>query len=309
MRIYIVIVTFNGMKWIENCLNKALNSSIPIQIVVVDNNSNDKTVSFIKENYSEIKLLEQDENLGFGAANNIGISYALRQGVDYIFLLNQDAYVNETTIEKLVEVSNNNKEFGIISPIHLNGSGNNLDLNFSNYMQKNTYLLFDALKNSYSKHVYEVPFVNAAAWLLPQKTFETIGGFDPIFFHYGEDENFCQRVLFHNLKVGLVPNIFINHDRENIKSKLSNSNLKSIQLRERYLKIKWANINTDHTIEMFKQQKKLRVLVLKLMMKLKLKKMKHYLMEYRIVKRIIPEILKSKEINIKEGTHYLGNFK
>jgi len=123
MKVYVVIVTFNGMNWIGNCLNSVFHSSIPLKVVIVDNNSRDETVSFIKNNYPEITLLEQHKNLGFGAGNNIGISYALKNGVDYVFLLNQDVYIQENTIKKLIEVYNNNKEFGILSPVHSNGSG------------------------------------------------------------------------------------------------------------------------------------------------------------------------------------------
>ncbi len=48
------------------------------------------------------------------------------------------------------------------------------------------------------KDVYDFNFISAAAWLLPINTLKMIGGFDPIFFHYGEDENYCQRIKYHN---------------------------------------------------------------------------------------------------------------
>jgi GT2 family glycosyltransferase len=86
-RIYTIIVTYNGMKWIEECLNSILNSSIPVFIIVVDNYSTDGTIKFIKENFSKIILLQQNENLGFGKANNIGISYALKHNADFVFFI------------------------------------------------------------------------------------------------------------------------------------------------------------------------------------------------------------------------------
>ena len=54
--------------------------------------------------------------------------------------------------------------------------------------------------------------VNAAAWLIPKKTLEIVGGFSPLFFLYGEDDNYCQRVKFHNLKIGICPGSYIKHD-------------------------------------------------------------------------------------------------
>ena len=103
---FIVIVTFNGMQWIEKCLNSV--HSV-YKIVVVDNYSSDDTVAYIKNKCPRAKLLLQSKNLGFGAANNIGISYALNQGADYVFLLNQDVYIESNTIDKLIEVHHNQR--------------------------------------------------------------------------------------------------------------------------------------------------------------------------------------------------------
>ena len=98
---FIIIVTYNAMPWLSKCLE----STKPYAIVVVDNNATDGTVSYIKENYPLITILPQKENLGFGQANNIGMSYALKQGADYVFLLNQDAYL-ENDLFKLVSIIN-----------------------------------------------------------------------------------------------------------------------------------------------------------------------------------------------------------
>ncbi|AOW19506.1 glycosyltransferase family 2 protein [Urechidicola croceus] len=306
MKIYIVIVTYNGMNWLKKCLDSVLNSSIPLEIVIIDNNSSDATVSFIKNNYPEIVLFEQNQNLGFGAANNLGISYALKKSSDFIFLLNQDAFLYKDTVETLIEVYKKNNDFGIISPIHLNGVGNNFDFNFLNYLKKNKKILFDALKNNYTKSIYEVPFVNAAAWLLPRKTIESVGGFDPLFFHYGEDDNFCQRILYHKFKIGVVPKAYINHDRENVEEKTTLSILDKLSLRERYLKTIWADINKDFSRnDMLKHQVVLKKIIFKLTLRLKFKKMKYYLGEYKMIKKIIPKILNSRKINKQIGKSYL----
>lgn len=97
--VYIIIVTFNGMQWLSKCLE----STIPYPVIIVDNDSTDGTVDYIKKHYSEVKLFVNKENLGFGQANNIGISYALQHGAGYVFLLNQDAYLQKSAIGKLIE--------------------------------------------------------------------------------------------------------------------------------------------------------------------------------------------------------------
>ncbi|HBY69943.1 MAG TPA: glycosyltransferase family 2 protein, partial [Flavobacteriaceae bacterium] len=194
-KIYIIIVTYNAMPWIEKCL--ATCKGYPI--CVIDNASSDKTVAYIRENYPEIQVLPQQKNLGFGQANNIGIRYAIDQAADYVFLLNQDAYLQEGCIEKLIAVHIENPDYGVISPIHLNGQGDQLDEKFLLYLNRDKVtnaLLLDAFQNNTSS-VYPIEFVNAAGWLLSKQTLQTVGGFDPIFFHYGEDDNYCQRIHYH----------------------------------------------------------------------------------------------------------------
>ena len=138
INVYIIIVTYNGMQWLSKCLSSCVGN----HIIVVDNNSSDETVRYLRSNHPDIILLEQSQNLGFVAANNIGMSYALKNKADYVFLLNQDAYLQVDTISKLIDVYKENTEFGILSPIHLNGNGSKLDRNFSNYIKINNTLFY-----------------------------------------------------------------------------------------------------------------------------------------------------------------------
>jgi len=102
--IYVVIVTYNGMQWIDKCLDSLIHSSIPLNIIIIDNLSTDGTVDFIKHKYPTVELVETGKNLGFGKANNIGITHAVKQNADYVFLLNQDAWVGLNTIDELVKI-------------------------------------------------------------------------------------------------------------------------------------------------------------------------------------------------------------
>ncbi len=301
-KLFIIIVTYNGEIWIKKCLE-----SIPKQyeIIIVDNASIDTTVKFIREKFPQIAILPQSINLGFGAANNLGISYALKQGAEYVFLLNQDAYIEKDTIEKLIEVHKKNNHFGILSPIHLNGNGDKLDLNFSNYLFRNKEILFDSLQNKYIKTIYEVPFVNAAAWLIPKETLLNVGGFDPIFYHYGEDDNYCQRVLFHGYKVGVVPNTYIKHDRENRNTNQVLNFDAKLKFQERLLKFKWANLNIEIEDSIHKTKKNQLKLIVKLLLKFNYKNIKYAIKEYHLMNGVIPVIKKSRKINSNKGNHYI----
>lgn len=210
-----IIVTYNALKWIDKCLGSLLSSTIPIDILVIDNGSTDGTREIIKSRYTSVRLIESDENLGFGKANNIGLKIALEENYDYSFLLNQDAWVEQDTIEKITEIHKNHPEYGIMSPIHISGDGKNLDNNFTTYINGYSCPEFvsDVILNRELKEVYEINFVNAALWLISRQVLEKVGGFDPLFFMYGEDDDYINRLKYHGFKVGLCPKVKGYHDR------------------------------------------------------------------------------------------------
>ncbi|NDV68169.1 glycosyltransferase family 2 protein [Dysgonomonas sp. 25] len=216
MNIVVIIVTYNGMKWYQRCFDSLRASSVPVKAVVIDNLSSDGTREYIKENYPEIHLIESESNLGFGKANNIGFKYAIEQHADYVFLLNQDAWVMPDTFEILCRQLQKNPEYGILSPIHLNGTGKELDFNFSYYVIDEWCpdLVSDfVLKGKAEDRIYPVKFINAALWMMSRECVDKIGGFDPLFPHYGEDVNYIERLQFHGYKLGIYPHTFGVHDR------------------------------------------------------------------------------------------------
>lgn len=303
-KISIIIVTYNGIKWIQKCLESVRLYSV----ILIDNNSSDGTENFIKSNYPEIDLLQQEKNLGFGQANNIGISYALEQGADYVFLLNQDAYLEDGSLEKLIEVSKKNPQFGILSPIHLNGKADKLDENFSNYLnyRANPDFYSDFILKKPLLDVYDVPFVNAAGWLMSRECLETVGGFDPLFFHYGEDDNYCQRLNYHGFKIGVVPDARLLHDRENrTGQEISFGGRKYFQAMERQMKLKYADINKPWDPELDNLIRKRKNAWLKTTVKLDFKRGAFFRNEYLMLQRLRSEVFLSRETNKLQGLNYL----
>lgn len=215
--IYIIIVTYNAMKWAERCFTSLRRSSVPVKCIVIDNCSEDGTQDYIKNNFPEVDFIQSDTNLGFGKANNIGIEKAYKNNADFFYLMNQDAWLYEDSMEKMLEAYTNytnQQEIGIISPIHIDGSEKYLDIFLDQYIAKNyekTRIISDLYFQT-PKPWYEITFVNAAHWLLPRKTIETVGGFNPYFFHYGEDGEYVNRIHFHQMKVILVPASRVVHD-------------------------------------------------------------------------------------------------
>lgn len=215
INLFVIIVTYKGQRWYERCFGSLLKSDMPINVVVVDNASNDGTIEYIRTHYPEFYLIESKENLGFGRANNIGIRYALAQGCDYVFLLNQDAWVRPDTFSELIRIHQLHTEYGLLSPMHLTADESHIENGVLQYVDDhritNSKLLEDLYFNRLAD-VYPTIYINAAAWLLPRKTIEKIGGFDPIYYHYSEDDDYLNRARFHKIKIGICPQVRIVHD-------------------------------------------------------------------------------------------------
>ena len=248
MKISSIIVTFNASRWIDKCFGSLLNSSVPLHIIAIDNGSTDGTPDILRNNYPLTEIIETGQNLGFSKANNIGLKIILSKDFDFVFLLNQDAWIEKNTIRKLLDIFINYPDAGIVSPMHLNGNRTGFDYLFSGYLStKNTPgIIYDLYLNNL-KECYKTNFVNAAAWLISTKCIEKVGVFDTsLFCHYGEDDNYCNRVRYHNLSIYLATGTTICHDRENRNN--SRSIIFEKQNARLYQKIYYSNPFLDDQV-------------------------------------------------------------
>ena len=85
MKVISIIITYNGSKWVEKCFGSLVKSTHPLKIIAVDNASDDGTPEIIHTKYPEVEVINSEQNLGFGKANNIGLRKALEERADYAF--------------------------------------------------------------------------------------------------------------------------------------------------------------------------------------------------------------------------------
>jgi GT2 family glycosyltransferase len=205
----VLLVSYNGAQFLPRCLASLLSQVPPPgRVLVIDNGSTDDTVALVRQAFPQVETVALGRNLGFGAANNIGIEKALAAGAENIFLLNQDMVLRDGVVEFLGRAMADHPDYGLVSAFHLTYDGATLDRLFRWHLPTH---VVDDLYFGRLQDVYETPFVPAAAVLLRADALRAVGGFDPLFFLYHEDDDLCRRLRLDGWKLGLVPRAQVQH--------------------------------------------------------------------------------------------------
>ena len=300
-KLFAIIVTYNGLKWYDRCFGSLRRSTVSVTPLVIDNASSDGSVAYIREHFPEAIIIEQKENLGFAKANNEGMRYALDHGADYVFLLNQDAWlVQDDCLEQMMSIAKAHLEYAILSPMQLYGDGGQIVHEAKHYaaLSDENDWVSDAYFNRLND-LYEVQYVCAASWFMPVSTLKTIGGFDPLFYHNGEDDNYMQRVHYHGLKVGLCPKVNVCHD---CGGRPKDYNANTLDWRK-YLLIQYCNVNMNVDFDALLRSKRRTIFFQRLRLNRKL--LKTSMPEYRYLKEMKEKIERSRAQNKIEGVNWL----
>ena len=214
IKITVIVVTYNAQRWIQNCLDCIAGSTIKATIIVVDNSSTDNTLNILERIYPEVILLKNSGNMGFAKGNNLGIKYALEKGYDHVALLNQDAKFEKDTLEKLVSYSNKYPSYGILAPLTFSYDGTALDpYHVTKSFNSNLKLASDVYYHR-EEDVYDIELAPAAVWLIKTVAIREVGGFDPLFFMYGEDNDLWERFKRRGWKTGIFPTVTAYHHHD-----------------------------------------------------------------------------------------------
>jgi len=175
------------------------------EIVVVDNDSADGSAEMVGKDYPNIRLIRNQENLGFAKANNIGIKASNGK---YLALVNSDIIVIGDCIGKMIEYMDNNPSVGMAGPKILNSDrslqvscrhfpsvwNNVCQMIGLNYVfQKSAF--FSEPKMKYWPHDVErkVDVLSGCFWMVRREALNQVGLLDENFFFYGEDIDWCRR--------------------------------------------------------------------------------------------------------------------
>lgn len=237
--IYIILVNYNGFNDTCECLESIIKSTYKnFKILIVDNNSLDGSGMRLKKKYPQYEYILSDTNLGFAEANNIAYKHALKNGAEYVLLLNNDTIIDKNMIQKLIDQSNNNivtvpKMYYYLEKNKIWYGGGEIS------KTKGTVYHIGEKKfdsNKYSK-TKEVSFATGCCILIHKDILNEIGLFDKKYFMYCEDFDFSIRLIKSNKKILYVPEAMLWH-KVNASTK-NNSNISKYYLtRNRFYLLK-----------------------------------------------------------------------
>jgi len=205
----VIIISWNAKEQVRNCLNSLSNpNSYTQQVIVVDNASLDGSADSVANEFPQVKLIRNTDNLGFSRANNIGIGQSTGR---YLCLVNSDVIVLDDCIDTLVKFMDSNPSVGMAGPRILNPDRslqvscrhfpsvwNNLCQALGlNYLFPKSAFFSEPFMKCWAHDVErKVDVLSGCFWMVRRKALDKVGLLDEDFFIYGEDIDWCKR--FHN---------------------------------------------------------------------------------------------------------------
>jgi GT2 family glycosyltransferase len=225
VKLSIIIVNWNTRDITRDCLRSIREhvTSLTYEVIVVDNASSDGSAEMICDEFPDVRLIANDDNLGFGRANNQAMRVARGE---YFFLLNSDTVILDGAVERLIDFIAADPSIGIAG-CKLLFEDRTLQSSCSRFPSIRVALLEDLMLYKFLSrrlqgewllggywphdHARDVDAVWGAAMLLRREVFDQTGGFDERIFMYGEDLEWCWRVHDKGWRIAFTPDAAIIH--------------------------------------------------------------------------------------------------
>lgn len=217
----IVIVSWNVRRLLTKCLDSISRQSLsfPYEIIIIDNNSADDSVAWVRENYPDIHLIASEENLGYAVANNIGLKSSAG---GYVLLLNPDTEVEAGAIEALINFLDEHEEVGAVGPNLLNPDRTRQDSCYPIPNLRREFLRMFHLDSIYHYGTYDqyrwnsdtprqVDAIKGACLMIRRKAAEPLDWLDEHYYMYTEEIDLCYRLKQYGWKLFWLPRANVIH--------------------------------------------------------------------------------------------------
>lgn len=187
------------------------------QVYIVDNASGAESKKYLEENFSEAKIIANENNDGFAKGNNDGMKVALAEGCDYIFLLNMDTVIEPNALFKMVEIAETDKKIGAVQArLMLFDKKNTINSigNVTHFLGFGYSLGYNEEWGGQELPVKEIAYPSGAAVLFKKEVLNEVGLLDEEYWMYNEDQELGWRLWLAGWKCVLAPEAVVYHKYE-----------------------------------------------------------------------------------------------
>jgi hypothetical protein len=216
----VVILNWNGKKFLEEFLPILINNTSNADIIVADNQSTDNSVDFLENNFPNIQLILNEENGGFAKGYNDALK-RIEGKYEYYVLINSDIEVETNWLDPLVELLDKNKEIAGAQPKvrsfhrkeffeHAGASGGFMDINYYPFCRGR---IFDEVEKDEGQYdnLKEVFWTTGACMIIRAKIYHELEGLDEDFFAHMEEIDLCWRAKKRGYSFYVEPNSLVYH--------------------------------------------------------------------------------------------------
>lgn len=225
-KVSIIILNWNKTADTLECIRSLNNIDYDnFDITLIDNGSGEDSKYAIQREFPNYNYIYNEENIGFAQGVNQGIRAALQKNPDYILLLNNDTAVEKNFLSELINEAERNNDVGILGPKILFYNQKNKIWFAGGKFRKFVGMPYHIGENNIDRPEFnrkrEVEYITGCCFLAKTKVFKDVGFFDPDYFNYCEDADFCKRATSFNFKILYVPSSVVYHKLSLTKGRYS----------------------------------------------------------------------------------------
>lgn len=203
--VYFIVLNYCSYEDTIQCMKTIKNISYPnYKLLIIDNNSLDGSGKKLSQQIPKEEFIQLPKNTGYAGGNNYAIKMAIKSGADYVFIVNPDIRFLPDSITDYINIMEKNPKIGALNPVQIGAfDGGSIDKRF-----KESVLNFLAEKkivdNLGKNLLLEVKTLFGASLLISSHAIKKAGGFDPLYFAYGEEKDLCRRLKYHGFKLAVT---------------------------------------------------------------------------------------------------------
>lgn len=215
-KVSVITLNWNGRDDTLECLASLAELEYPnFEVIVVDNGSADGSVPAFRALHPEVTVIENGKNLGYAEGMNAGLRHAYARGAEYLLILNNDTTVHPSLLSELVRVAETDERIGFLSgKVYFHAEPNRLQTagrRAHPLLLVHELVGWGEIDHGQYDQLQEYDYLDDIFLLVRRRAYEVTGGYDPNFFLYYEETDWCARVRRAGFRLVYVPTARVWH--------------------------------------------------------------------------------------------------